>query len=152
MKGEQKVDLITTLNQGLSQSLYPGHRMPKAKGWELAEKYPIPRDCEAVILDSDPDSDYIYMKVTDANGGEQFERYKIVPDPIPRFEPGKYVTINDFNSFKEEILDGINSLKQSLAAANDRSARSNGGGKQSGRPNNEFGKPESNIQPDGFKD
>ena len=146
------MDLISSLNQGLSQSLAPGRRVPRSDGWEMAEKYPMPRDCEVVIFDTDPESNHFYMKVTDVNGGERFARYKYEEDPIPKFEPGKYVTVNEFKSFKEEILDGINSLKQSLAAATERSARPNGGGKQSGRPNNEFGKSDSNIQSNGQSD
>lgn len=140
--------MLESLNQTLGQALYPGHREIRVSGWEQAEKYPMPRDCEAIFLDSNPDVDYIYMKVTDSNGGERFARYRIEEDPIPRFEPGKYVTTHDFQSFKEEILNGFDSLKQSIAAANDyRSARPNGSGKQSGRSDNGFSKPDTNVQP-----
>ena len=146
------MDLISSLSQGLSQSLAPGRRVPRSDGWEMAEKYPMPRDCEVVIFDTNPESNHFYMKVTDQNGGERFARYKYEEDPIPRFEPDKYVTTKDFNSFKEDILDGINSLKQSIASIERSSARPNGGGKQSGRSNNEFGKPEPNIQSNGQPD
>ena len=145
--------MLESLNQTLGQALYPGHREIRVSGYEQAEKYPMPRDCEAIFIDSDPKSDYIYMKITDANGGERFARYKIIEEPIPKFEPGKYVTTNDFNSFKEEVLDGINSIKQSIAAANGgefRSARSDGGNKRSGRSDNGFGKSDSNVQPNGL--
>lgn len=145
--------MLESLNQTLGQALYPGHREIRVSGWEQAEKYPMPRDCEAVLLDSDPDSDYIYMKVTDSNGGERFARYKIIEDPIPRFEPGKYVTTSDFMSFKEEILNGFDSLKQSIAAAGNsdyKSTRPNGSDKRSGRSDNEFGKSNSNIQSTGI--
>lgn len=143
-------NLISALNQGLNQTLYPGHREIRVKGWEAAQKYPMPRDCELIMIDADPKSDHIYMKVTDSNGGESFERYKITPDPIPKFEPGKYVTTNEMNSFKEEILNAINTIKQSVVSTNtERANRSNGSPKQSGRPNNEFRGSETDVQSSG---
>ena len=98
----------------LNQALMPGGRVIKVDGWQAAQKYPLPRDCEVIMLDSNPDADYIYMKKTDINGAETFERYMIEADPVPSFDPEKYVTIDDFKNFKEEILNGFNSLKQTI--------------------------------------
>ena len=111
----------------LNQTLFPGHRVIKVDGWQAAEKYPLPRDCEVVMLDTNPDVDYIYMKKTDTNGAETFARYLIEEDPIPKFDPQKYVTVDDFKNFKEEILNGFNSLKQSITAAG--TAKSSGNSK-----------------------
>lgn len=132
------MDLLSSLSQGLNQALFPGHREIRVKGWEEAEKYPMPRDCEAIMIDSDPSTDYIYMKVTDTNGGQRFARYKIIEDPIPRFDPDKYVTTNDFNKLKEDMKNGFDSIKQLISASADRSARPNGGSKQPGRSSNEL--------------
>ena len=96
--------------QGLIQNLYPGYRVIKVDGWQNAQDYPVPRDCEVILLDSK--QDYIYMKKVDVNGGKEFERYKITVDPIPVFDPNKYVTIEDFDNFKKELLDAINSQQQ----------------------------------------
>ena len=101
----------------LNQALMPGHRVIKVDGWQAAEKYPLPRDCEVVMLDINPDVDYIYMKKTDVNGAESFARYMIEEDPIPKFDPDKYVTVDDLKNFKEEILNGFNSLKRSIDGA-----------------------------------
>ena len=101
----------------LNQTLFPGHRVIKVDGWQAADKYPLPRDCEVIMLDSNPDVNYIYMKKTDVNGAETFERYLFEADPIPKFDPDKYVTTDDFKQFKEEILDGFNSLKQSISGS-----------------------------------
>lgn len=147
-----KTNILSALNMGGNQTLYPGHREIRARGWQEAEKYPTPRDCEVVIFDADPESDHIYIKVTDSNGGEQFARYRLVEDPIPKFEPDKFVTTNDFNKFKEEMTDGFNSIRQlitSTATAAEQSARSNDSSKQSGRRNNEFRGSETDLQPDG---
>lgn len=132
------------LLNGLNQTLFPGQRVIRVNGWDAAEKYPMPRDCEAIMLDSNSESDYIYMKVTDSNGGARFARYKIVEEPIPRFDPDKYVTSSDFNSFKEEVLSGINSIKQSIGA-NNGGDRSKFNGKQSGKSGNEFSRSESDV-------
>lgn len=147
-------NILSALNQGLNQTLFPGRRVIRVNGWQSAEKYPMPRDCEAIFLDSDPKSDYIYMKATDSNGGETFERYLLTPDPIPKFEPGKYVTVtemkNEMKSFKEDILHAIDSLKQSTSANYEqRSNRPNGSSKQSGGSNNELHGPKTDIQSNG---
>ena len=107
---------------GLNQTLFPGHTVIRVNGWEEAEKYPMPRDCEVIMLDKDPESDYIYMKKTDSNGGPTTQRYKITEAPVPRFDPDKYLSVDDFKSYQEEnrkfqedILDAVNSLKQSIS-------------------------------------
>ena len=117
--------------EGLNQTLFPGYRVIRVNGWEAAEKYPLPRDCEAIMLDSNPESDHIYMKKVDVNGAPNFERYKITRDPVPRFDPEKYVTVDSFDNFKKEILDGFDSLKQSFAANNGGYNKSSGNNKQS---------------------
>ena len=102
----------------LSKSLMPGTRVIRVNGWEEAEKYSMPRDCEVMMLDADPESDFIYMKKIDANGNEKFQRYKITEAPVVKFDPDKYITVEDFKNYQEEnrkfqedILDAINSLK-----------------------------------------
>ena len=149
------MNLLDSINDALKQALCPGYREPRVHGWENAEKFPMPRDCEKIMLDDDPRSDHIYMKKTDADGGYQFARYKIVEDPIPKFEPDMYVTKTDFSNFKEDILDAINSLKQCVAnnpAANNtnnnsdtRSARPYGGNKQSGKSDNGVSRSEPDV-------
>lgn len=108
----------------LNQALMPGHRVIKVDGWQAADKYPLPRDCEVIMLDSNPDVNYIYMKKTDINGAESFQRYIFEEDPVPRFDPDKYVTVDDLQKFKEEILNGFDSLKKSIDGAGNSSAKS----------------------------
>lgn len=143
------MDLLSSITQSLNQALSPGQRVIRVNGFEEAEKYPMPINCEAIMIDSNPNSDYIYMKATDLNGGEKFARYKIVEDPIPRFDPDKYVTTNDFEKLKEDISNGFDSIKQLITASTERANRSNGGIKQPGRTNNEFRGPEQDIQSGG---
>lgn len=143
------MNLLDTINQTLNQSLFPGHRELRSNGWEEAKNHQMPRDCEASFWDftSDPDPDvnYVYLKTIDINGSEKFMRYQLVEKPIPKFEPENYVTKNDFNEFKEDILDAINSLKQSGSGGN----RPGNSSKQSGRTGNEFRGSETDIQTGG---
>ena len=98
----------------LTQALYPGHRVIRVKGYQAAKDYPMPRDSEAIMRDEDPATNFIYMKKVDVNGGEMCARYKYEEDPVPSLNPEDYVTAQDFHEFRKEVLDGINSLKQSL--------------------------------------
>ena len=98
----------------ITQAMYPGYRVPRADGYLEAKKYPMPRDSEAVILDKNPESNYIYMKKVYINGADDFERYRIERDPIPEFTPDKYVTKEDFNKKLEEVMNGIDSIRESL--------------------------------------
>lgn len=96
-------------------TLMPGQRLLTTNGgYEGAEKYPMPRDCQAPIFDAD--QDYVYIKSTDTNGGVTLKRYRLEEDPIPKFEPDQYVTKKDFDTFKEEILNGIRDIQESLTA------------------------------------
>lgn len=109
------MDILNSLNQ----ALYPGHRVIRVKGYQGAKDYPMPRDTEAIMIDEDPTVNYIYMKKVDVNGGEICARYKYEEDPVPEFDPEKYVTTEEFNSRMEEVLNGINTIKQSLARPSD---------------------------------
>lgn len=138
------MDLLNNTNP----TLLPGQRLLKAKGCDGAEKYPMPRDCEAPIFDED--DDYLYIKKTDTNGGVTLLRYKLEEDPIPHFDPKKYVTVDDFNSFKEDILNGFNSLQQTITAnAANAGNGFNKSGKQPNKPNNVVGQSTANVQPNG---
>lgn len=98
----------------ISQAMYPGCRVVRVKGYQGAKNYPMPRDSEAIFLDEDKDLNYIYMKKVDVNGNDVCERYKFEVDPVPEFTPDKYVTKEDFNRKLEEVMNGIDSIRQSL--------------------------------------
>lgn len=132
------MDILNSLNN----TLFPGHRVPRVNGWKEAEKYQIPRDCEVIILDQNPEVDYIYMKKVDVSGVETFARYRIEEDPIPEFNPEKFVTTDDFAKFKEEILNGFDSLKSAITSAR---PESNGNGKQFSKSNNGGSRPSENV-------
>lgn len=132
------MDILNSLNS----TLFPGHRVPRVNGWKEAEKYQLPRDCEVILLDQSPDSDYIYMKKVDAAGVETFARYKILEEPIPEFNPEKFVTIDDFSKFKEEILNGFDSLKSAITSGGTEPSRDD---QQSSGADHELRKPSGDV-------
>lgn len=75
------------LLKALQQTMMPGNRIPRVGSWDELKQYPMPVDCEGVFIDRDPNKDYIYMKRTDANGGEVCARYRITEDPVQEFDP-----------------------------------------------------------------
>lgn len=101
----------------ITQAMYPGCRVVRVNGYQEAKKYPMPRDSEAIFLDSNSDTNYIYMKKVDVNGNDICERYKFEADPIPEFTPEKFVTKEDFNKKIEEVMNGIDSIRESLGIA-----------------------------------
>ena len=133
-------------NNGVNQTLLPGQRLLKTKGAEAAEKYPMPRDCEACLFDED--EDYIYIKKTDTNGGVTLLRYRLEEDPIPHFDPKKYVTVDDFTKFKEEILNGFNNLQQTITSGNNTGYKS---GKQSYKSNNGVSQSAGDVSANGVQ-
>ena len=134
------------LFNGQTQTLLPGQRLIKVKGYEGANKYAdsMPRDCEAIFLDSDEDTGYIAK--TDTNGGVQIIMFDMVVKEPPVFKPELYVTKNDFESFKEEMLNGFNDLKYALASGNTGSNKRYNGNKQPNQPNTELSQSPAAVQ------
>lgn len=133
------MDLLNTINPVLT----PGQRLLTTNsGYEGAEKYPFPRDCEAPIFDLE--EDYVYVKKTDVNGAETLRRFHLEEEPLPKFDPKKYVTMDDFNALKEVVTNGFNSLQQSINNINGNTKQWNGKG--SGKPNSGVGESSGSVQ------
>lgn len=109
------------LFNGQTQTFMPGQRLVRVRGYEAADKYALPRDCEAIFIDED--EDVCYIKKTDTNGGEKLWMYDMTEKELPRFDPTKYVTKKDFDSFKEDILNGFNDIKQAIANSGTKTKR-----------------------------
>ena len=120
--------------------LVQGQRLITSHGWEGADKIAFPIDCEAAIFDED--DDYCFIKKTDTNGNATLRMFRLEEVEIPRFDPKKYVTVDDFNSFKEDILNGFNSLQQTIQNGNSRNTqqRDNRG---NSKQNNGINEPQS---------
>lgn len=135
---------MENLLSGANPLLTPGQRLLKCKGFEAAEKYPFPRDCEAPIFDED--EAVFYKKVTDVNGATTIRMFEYNEVPIPRFDPKKYVTIDDFDNFKEEILHGFTDLQQSIQSIANTGNRNpqQGNNRPNSKQNNGVSEPGAN--------
>ena len=102
--------------QSLNNVILPGARVPRIAGWDALKKYPMPRDSEGMFLDEDDSKNYLYMKRVELDGKEICARYSYVEDPVEEFDPNKYVTVKDFNEFREEIRNGFDSIKDQFGA------------------------------------
>ena len=88
-----------------------GQQIPKVKGVEEAKNYPSPPNTEVVLLDAD-DNSVLYFKKTDANGYCTVDRHRHYPDPEPtqqEINDARYISVTEFNKFKEDVLNAINS-------------------------------------------
>lgn len=96
----------------LGQAILPGARVRRFQGWEALTKFAMPRDSEVIGIDADDSKNYLYMKKVDANGNEVCARYHYDPDPVEEFDPDKYVTVQKFNDFREEMKLGFDSIRK----------------------------------------
>lgn len=51
--------------------------------------------------------DIFYIKSTDGAGFATINSYKFEPLEEPQQKPGQYVTVEEFEAFKQEILQGV---------------------------------------------
>lgn len=130
-------------NTNRAPILVQGQRLITSHGWEGADKMAFPMDCEAAIFDED--DDYCFIKKTDTNGNATLRMFHLEEVDIPRFDPKKYVTVEDFQSFKEEILNGFNNLQQTIqsngSTRNSQQRDSRGNSKQ----NNGVNEPQGGV-------
>ena len=84
---------------------------PRVKNSEEAEKYPLGPNSEMVLFDASDDT-ILYLKKTDAQGFSTVIRHRYYPDPEPtqqEINDQRYVTIDEFNKLKEELLNATRS-------------------------------------------
>ena len=110
------------------------------KGTAGAREYQMNRDSRVALFDED--EDYVYIKKTDSNGQPSYRKFKLIEEPFEEpstFQNGvQYVTMEEFNRFKEEILNAQQSIQSTNAAQYNATtesgngyAKSNGSNKRS---------------------
>ena len=91
-------------NQQFQQPVIQGPQLYRVKGMDGAKRFQtVANACYALF---DEDEDVMYIKETDGNNYPSIRRFVFSeedePAPAP---PPEYVTVEDFNKFKEEILN-----------------------------------------------
>ena len=56
--------------------------------------------------------DILYVKTTDGAGFPTIKTFRFEPYEEPKVEFEKYVTLDEFNKFKEEVLNGKQSVRE----------------------------------------
>lgn len=99
-----------------SQLFYPrmNNLIPRVSSTKEVEDFPMTSlNSEEVYLNKEDDT-VLYIKRVDANGKCTTTRYRFYPDPEPtqqQINDERYVTADQFNKFKEDILNSINQNK-----------------------------------------
>ena len=137
--------MLPTINFNNMGAFIQGQTIPKVHGSSEANRYPTPINSEVVLLDDEDDS-IIYYKKTDVNGYSTVSRKRWFDDPEPTQEEindKKYLTINEFNEFKKEVLNGQRAILESINA----NTKSNNGSSEHNRSND--GDRKQKFKPNG---
>lgn len=78
----------------------------RVNGIEGARMYPVQPNTRIALFDAN--EDIFYIKSADAGGYATIEPYVFsrMETPAPATDTNKYVTVEDFEKFKEELLNG----------------------------------------------
>lgn len=92
----------------MHQSTIPGGQLLKVNGIESAKAFNTLPNSQIALFDAN--EDVMYIKTTDANGFATIRKFRFVEESEEPLDASKYVTIEEFNKFKEEILNGKQSV------------------------------------------
>lgn len=88
-----------------------GNQLIKVKDLDSAKAYPTsPNSSFALFEEND---DVMYIKTTDANNFPTIRKFRFTEEPLEVPNSTQYVTIDEFNKFKEEILNAKQFVQQS---------------------------------------
>lgn len=91
--------------------LNPSGLIIKVQGMDGAKAYCIPPNSMAALFDTE--DDIFYIKTTDINGIEKIRKFSFVEIFDDDASSDKYVTIDEFNKFKKELLNGKQHISNS---------------------------------------
>ena len=98
-----------------------GPQLNKVHGMDGAKQFLTVANAMYALFDDD--DDVFYVKVTDKNNYPiTLKRYRFYEEEEPTEETPQYVTMDEFNKFKEEILNAKQSVRAKNANANSRPA------------------------------
>ena len=104
------------MNSMLNNSfLMPGGRLLRVANYQEAINYPVPVNSEVPLFDEN--ENILYIKRCDVNNFSTVTRFNLAVIEDEVLKPTDFVTSEEFNVFKEEILDGQRSILEQLRAA-----------------------------------
>lgn len=101
-------------------SLPNGDCLQKVNGEASALQYRLNPNSRAVLFDSN--EDIFYIVTSDASGTNTVQAFSFAPYEKAKAPKEQYVTIEEFNRFKEEVLHGQQSIRNTSVPAKAQSA------------------------------
>lgn len=103
-----------------------GPQLIKVNGLDSARAYQTQPNSQVALFDAN--DDVMYIKTTDASNFPTIKVFRFYEEETHENKQNlsSYVTTDEFNSFKEEILNAQQSIREQLAAASASNANSSG--------------------------
>jgi hypothetical protein len=104
------------MNFGMPQLSMPvaGDQLKSVNGIEGAKQFPVSANSRVALFDMN--EDIVYIKTVDAGGYPSIRTFRMVEENSAPKEP-QYVTMEEFMKFKEELLNGKQSVPESTGTA-----------------------------------
>ena len=98
-------NLTPTYRTPINSNL-PGPQLDKVNGIDSARAFPMKPNSTIALFDAN--EDVMYIKSTDANNFATIRRFRFYEEPeeIQKKESDLYVSKEEFDKFKEEVLNG----------------------------------------------
>lgn len=110
--------------QSVTPIQQPGIELPRVNGRDGAMRFPLQPNSRIALFDAD--EDIMYIKQTDAGGYPIVTAYTFAPLESTQIINAEYVTMDEFNRFKEEMLNGKQLIREPEASksSNERNRQS----------------------------
>lgn len=95
-----------------NQFIIQGSKLLQVSGVNEAREYPLPADSEVALFDRD--EDILYIKRTDVNGFHSVRCFQLTEIESHTPTEGNFVSTEEFNKFREDILNGQRSILERL--------------------------------------
>lgn len=87
----------------------PAMSIDKVSSIEDAKKYQVYAGATVYLIDEN--EPYIYLKTADGSGKTTIRAFSLVEIDIGKLSESKYITRQDFDAFKQDILNSIKGMK-----------------------------------------
>lgn len=103
---QYQIPQLNQMNRQYQNSVNTGgQQLLRVNGLESAKMYPTSPNSSIALFDEN--EDIFYLKSTDASNFPTIRKFKFVEvfDQAPKPVEAQYVTLEEFNKFKEELLN-----------------------------------------------
>ena len=104
--------IVPQLNWQMPQTqsvAIPGPQLTRVNGIDSAKAFPTVANAMYALFDEN--DDILYIKQTDASNYPTLKRYRFVLEEEKPVVAPRYVTVEEFNKFKEELLNAKQSVR-----------------------------------------